>query len=532
MDSFTLTNWLDPRGTSAVVALVEPLPPFTDLSLTSNLVCRVLFSIISNLVCLVPLRLLYRNGEFAAVVFILNVQIKNLGTIMNSLIWRNDNIRSWWPGFGLCDVDVHIQNIGIGLFVTCLLAIVRNLARQVGLMRASALTVQERRRRNLYQALIIFPYPIVQLALTWPVASQRYIVGTLIGCSWNPHASWPYLVFFVLPPPVFALITAGYAVLIFKRFRKVAKTTATALSSNRIAQQRSQRARRRLYLMVISILIPFLPVVVALTVLNILQMHGVLPYDYNEVHNHDLPIPWSTVVLITSSQISWAVLANCYISILTAIPIFVFFGLTKDAINDYRRIALFLGLGVLFPSLRQMYDPDKSFTVGDSSLGSRQMQSTVCAPSETELLGSPVLSRHHVVLGMQNMKSHSSPNFGGHDTVYAEPISITTMTTTTRMPGHNPLLFSTRHSLSIPSFMRNCFARSKISAKDAEHGTCSDPDRSFCALKQPHQLPGQPSVHTNVWSEDPEPSSLGSSNYTANSMARGVQVQTSLSREI
>lgn len=211
MDSFTLTNWLDPRGTSAVVALVEPLPPFTDLSLTSNLVCRVLFSIISNLVCLVPLRLLYRNGEFAAVVFILNVQIKNLGTIMNSLIWRNDNIRSWWPGFGLCDVDVHIQNIGIGLFVTCLLAIVRNLARQVGLMRASALTVQERRRRNLYQALIIFPYPIVQLAMTWPVASQRYIVGTLIGCSWNPHASWPYLVFFVLPPPVFALITAGYA---------------------------------------------------------------------------------------------------------------------------------------------------------------------------------------------------------------------------------------------------------------------------------------------------------------------------------
>ncbi|KAG6283157.1 hypothetical protein E4U48_001513 [Claviceps purpurea] len=243
-------------------------------------------------------------------------------------------------------------------------------------MRASALTVQERRRRNLYQALIIFPYPIVQLAMTWPVASQRYIVGTLIGCSWNPHTSWPYLVFFVLPPPVFALITAGYAVLIFKRFRKVAKTTATALSSNRIAQQRSQRARRRLYLMVISILIPFLPVVVALTVLNILQMHGVLPYDYNEVHNHDLPIPWSTVVLVTSSQISWAVLANCYISILTAIPIFVFFGLTKDAINDYRRIALFLGLGVLFPSLRRMYDPDKSFTVGDSSLGSRQMQST------------------------------------------------------------------------------------------------------------------------------------------------------------
>ncbi|KAG6115499.1 hypothetical protein E4U14_000835 [Claviceps sp. LM454 group G7] len=538
MESFILTNWLDPRGTSAVVAVVEPLPPFTDPSLTANLVCRVLFSIIANLLCLVPLRLLYRNGEFAAVVFILNVQVKNLDTTVNSLIWRNDDIRSWWPGFGWCDVNVYIQNISIGLFVTCLLAIVRNLAGQVGLMRANALTVQERRRRNLCQALIIFPFPIVQLAMTWPLTSQRYLVGTLIGCHWNPDLSWPFLVFFVLPPPIFALITAGYAVLIYKRFRKVAKTTATALSSNRIAQQRSQRARRRLYLMVISILIPFLPVVVALAVFNILQMrtNGVLPYDYNKVHNHELPIPWSTVVLMPSSQISWALMVNCYIPILTSIPIFVFFGMTKDAINDYRRIALFFGLGVLFPSLRQMYDPDKSFTVGDSSFGSRQTQSTVCAPSEAELLGSPVLSSHHVVLGMQNMKSHSSPNFSSHDTVHAETIPTTTTETmmTTRMPGHNPLLFSTRHNLSIPSFMRNCFARSKIPAKDAEHGTCSDPDRSFCVLEQPHQLSGsgQPSVHTNVWSEDPEPSSLGSSKYMANSVARGVQVKTSLSREI
>lgn len=131
--------------------------------------------------------------------------------------------------------------------------------------------------------------------------------------------------------------------------------------------------------MVISILIPFLPVVVALAVFNILQMkmNGVLPYDYNKVHNHELPIPWSTVVLMPSSQISWALMVNCYIPILTSIPIFVFFGMTKDAINDYRRIALFFGLGVLFPSLRQMYDPDKSFTVGDSSFGSRQTQSTV-----------------------------------------------------------------------------------------------------------------------------------------------------------
>ena len=45
---------------------------------------------------------LYRNGELAAVVFILNIQVKNLETIINALIWRNDDIMSWWAGYGWC----------------------------------------------------------------------------------------------------------------------------------------------------------------------------------------------------------------------------------------------------------------------------------------------------------------------------------------------------------------------------------------------------------------------------------------------
>lgn len=202
---------LDGRGPALVVAMAPTFPPYTNPSLTANLVCRVFLAIVANLVCLVPLRLLYRNGEFAAVVFILNIEIKNLETVANALIWRDDNIMSWWAGYGWCDVDTYIHNISIGLFVTCLLAIIRNLAQQVGMMRANALTVKEKRRRNWIQALIIFPFPLLQLALTWPLTAQRYVVGTLMGCSWIPHPSWPFLVFFVLPPPVFALITAGYA---------------------------------------------------------------------------------------------------------------------------------------------------------------------------------------------------------------------------------------------------------------------------------------------------------------------------------
>lgn len=186
-------------------------PPYTTTSLTANLVLRVLLALVGNIVCLVPLRLLYRNGEFAAVVFILNVMAFNIETVVMSLLWRNNDLESWWPGYGLCDVDAYFHNAGQALYATCMLAIMRNLSHQVGLLRANPLTVKERRRRNLIQALFMFPLPILQLAMTWPITTQRYAVGTLVGCTWVPHTSWPNLVFFILPPVVVAFATAVYA---------------------------------------------------------------------------------------------------------------------------------------------------------------------------------------------------------------------------------------------------------------------------------------------------------------------------------
>jgi pheromone a factor receptor len=147
-----------------------------------------------------------------------------------------------------------------------------------------------------------------------------------------------------------------------------------ALYSNRVAQQRSQRTRRKLYLMVISILVPFLPIVIALSVLNILAMGGIEPYNYDKIHNHAEPFEWNTILLIPSSQINWVVMNNCYISIATAVPIFVFFGMTKDAINTYRHITLWLGLGALFPGLRIEYNPDKTALSSAGTFGSSQLQ--------------------------------------------------------------------------------------------------------------------------------------------------------------
>lgn len=202
---------LAPRDAPQFVLIGARADAPTTPSLTANLICRVLFALIGNLVCVVPLRLLYRNGELAAALFILVVQLQNFESAVNALIWHNDDIDSWWPGYGFCDVNSHVHNFSIGLFNSCLLAIMRNLALQIGNMRASPLTKKEKTRRNIVQALIILPLPLLQALWTYPLAQQRYYIGTLVGCSWANSESWPYVVFDIVLPTMMPLLTAGYA---------------------------------------------------------------------------------------------------------------------------------------------------------------------------------------------------------------------------------------------------------------------------------------------------------------------------------
>ncbi|KAM0505051.1 hypothetical protein ACHAP8_002446 [Fusarium lateritium] len=457
----------------------------TTTSLTANLVCRVLFSIIANLACIVPLKNLYRNGEFAAVVFIANIELANLDTIINALIWRDDDTSKWWSGQGFCDVSPYYTNFLNALFGTCLLAIMRNLAQQVGLLRANPLSVQEKRRRNLVQALIMFPLPIMQIAWVWPLTTQRYAVATLAGCSWIAWPAWPYMTFFVIAPVVVALITSGYAILTYIRFRQIARTTRTAINSSRSANQRAQRTKRRLYLMVLAILIPYLPVVITLAVLNILGAFPLQPFDYDLIHNRTWPYPWSAVILVPSNGFTFIHLNNCYIDILAAVPVVLFFGMTKDAINSYRRGLLYFGLGHLFPKLQEEYDPNRT-TYGSSSGTSNLMDSSFSTTSSLpKKIKSLLISRNLTTTSSASLNpvslqpAHSATTPGveiGHELglfstsqsprqeiVYPPPIASPSTDPIT-IPPRNPFLFRTRFDLPnipLPSLSSFNFRRNK-----------------------------------------------------------------------
>ncbi|KAF5026057.1 hypothetical protein F66182_1849 [Fusarium sp. NRRL 66182] len=475
--------------------IVAPGPEnITSPSLTANLFCRVILAILANLACLVPLKNLYHTGEFAAVIFILNIEWANLETITNALIWRNDDTGSWWSGEGLCDVNPYTQNFSNALFGTCLLAIMRNLAQQVGLLRVNPLTVREKRRRNLVQSFIMFPLPIIQLCWTWPLTTQRYAVVSLTGF------------------------------LTYMRFREIARTTRSAINSNRAAHQRAQRTKRRLYLMVLSILIPFLPIVVTFAVLNVLTALPLQPFDYNLIHNKIVPYPWSAILFIPSTSVTFAYLNNCYIDILSSIPVVIFFGMTNDAINAYRRGLVCIGLGFVFPKLREEYDPDR---YGTNSSNSQNVDSTISTVSSIpsklrSLLSARTLNTasttnldpiplQAIVIAPTTPEVESGRQVGGIQSAhppqqelrYPDHTISPTTTDLDILPPRNPFLFRTRLDLPtilLPSLSYFGFRRMKDKRIPLE---------SLPSVAENHlwenNLPVQsPRNQTHVWSDGQE----------------------------
>lgn len=189
---------------------VGPPPPYTNTPLHINLFFRVFLGILGNMCCWVPMRLLWKNGEFSASIYCVAVMTLNCYYIVNALIWRDDNVKEWYAGYGWCDLQMYTVFAIQTLYSACIFAIMRNLANKVGMMRATSLTAREKRRRNLFEALIIFPFPFLQVVMTYFVLAQRYNVSTLIGCTNFYYRTWPYLIIYHIPTNAYTLLTVFY----------------------------------------------------------------------------------------------------------------------------------------------------------------------------------------------------------------------------------------------------------------------------------------------------------------------------------
>lgn len=209
-------NWLIPRDdpTPEEPALppgFNPDDPFNTKALLPNFVCREVFGVLAVLLCWVPFRLLLRNGEFAAVVFISVNVVLMVIAVINAAIWHDDNLDAWWPGYGWCDLVAYISGPLVAAYAASIFAIMQNLATQVGMLRASPLTAGEKRRRNLVQAAIIFTIPLIDVAANYPFFVQRFLVIPLSGCNSLYDNSLPVVLLYYIWPSAFAIGAAVFA---------------------------------------------------------------------------------------------------------------------------------------------------------------------------------------------------------------------------------------------------------------------------------------------------------------------------------
>ncbi|ROV98423.1 hypothetical protein VMCG_07100 [Cytospora schulzeri] len=337
----------------------------------TNIIFRCILNFASGVACWVPMRLFYKNGELAGTTMVIAIAILNFYYFINTLIWPNDDIASWPKGYGWCDIQLASWVPVETLNAAAVCAILHNVSNQVSLMRASGLSGTEKRRKHLIQALIIFPIPVLQLVLHYFIIAIRYNISGIIGCQAVFDGDWVFLVFYLLPCPVFAAIAAYFAALTWWRYRQIDSTSRQALwnSGNSSAQARSARTRRKLYFMTLTIIAPYFPLQMAFMYSNIHQgMPWSKPYNLSRLH---FPGWTTTIDYSPSTIVPFASMYVNYVAVIEVIIFYLYFGRTKDAHDMYRRYLRALGLGKIFPRLNEEWFPSDRPPASLSSIWTR-----------------------------------------------------------------------------------------------------------------------------------------------------------------
>lgn len=362
---------------SEVIVLGNPDLSY-DPRLMANAVCRIIFGTIFVIASWIPLRLLWRNGEFAASIFVINNDLLALFFIVNAMIWHNNDMEHWWLGGGWCDIQQYCVWQMTTLYASSVCAIMRQLAKRVGVARMAEYTAAQKRNQVLIQAAIIFPVPLLQVLIASMVQTKRYSITAVRGCGNFYAPDVIFLVFLVLPAPVFTVTAVVFACksmgcpslsldttsplnikhagITYFRYKKVEQSIRFAHNSNSAssAASRSRRTKRKLYTMTCSILLVYTPFQIFFLGSNIRQgWPWSLPGAFRQ-HYVD------KIFLIPYGLSGWIEMNMAYVSIVTIAVVFLFFGTGKEALNIYRRILLALGLSRLFPSLQHEWDPDRT----------------------------------------------------------------------------------------------------------------------------------------------------------------------------
>ena len=192
----------------AIVALMMPGDGHT----YPLAVVLAFFSLLVTILNLPTLVQHYRNRNIGATALVAGLLLANIQSVINAIIWRNDDFESWFSGVGLCDIEVKLQIFRQTLFPASVLCILRALANVMDTDRAAwNTTTAQKRRQAAIDLLCVVVAPTLQMIFHVIVQPGRYMVYGIVGCQASTDGSWLAFVLILLPPCIWVLADTYYA---------------------------------------------------------------------------------------------------------------------------------------------------------------------------------------------------------------------------------------------------------------------------------------------------------------------------------
>ena len=152
-----------------------------------------------------------KNRNIAACSLIFWVSLDNVFVFTNALIWPTDDIKNWWDGAGLCDVQIKLNWAASVGASGALASIMRNLAKVMDVDRATFIpSPRQRKRQAIIDLLWCFALPVYVMAVDYVVQSSRYYIFTISGCTPSIDSSWLSIVLIFIWAPLVCVVDSYY----------------------------------------------------------------------------------------------------------------------------------------------------------------------------------------------------------------------------------------------------------------------------------------------------------------------------------
>ena len=184
---------------------------FQHLNMSAAVAVPVL-ALFTIILCVPPFVWHVRNRNLAASSLVFWIVLSNLFNFVNSLIWKDDNLSSWWDGYVFCDIEVKLMNAANVGVPASLVAVMRSLALVLDTEKTVLQPSSAQRRRKLaIDALLCFGAPIYMIIAHYFVQNIRYYIFAVAGCIPGFDNSWPSIALIHIWSPIFSLIDVYYS---------------------------------------------------------------------------------------------------------------------------------------------------------------------------------------------------------------------------------------------------------------------------------------------------------------------------------